>query len=130
MFKITSICNGGGYKYCRTEPKHPKANSKGLYPLHRVLVEIKLGRLLLENEDVHHINEDKEDNRIENLQVFTKSEHAKLHNPDMPLVTVSCGNCGKSFSLKQHRLKLRLRKNKSNTVYCSKSCGSIATQRQ
>jgi hypothetical protein len=36
---------------------------------HRVIVEAHLGRDLLRSEDVHHINGDKTDNRIENLEV-------------------------------------------------------------
>lgn len=28
--------------------------------------------------DIHHINHDKTDNRIENLELYSKSEHAKL----------------------------------------------------
>lgn len=46
---------------------------------HRVIVEEKLGRKLLKNESVHHINGDKRDNRIENLVVMNKAEHHSLH---------------------------------------------------
>lgn len=48
--------------------------------LHRKIMEDYLGRKLLRSEDVHHINENKKDNRIENLQVMSKSEHSSLHN--------------------------------------------------
>lgn len=47
--------------------------------LHRVVMENNIGRKLLKSEHVHHINEDKQDNRIENLQVLSNSEHRKLH---------------------------------------------------
>lgn len=46
---------------------------------HRVIMEQHLGRKLSRNEIVHHINGDKWDNRIDNLQLMTQSEHAKLH---------------------------------------------------
>ena len=43
------------------------------------MMEEKIGRKLFRNECVHHINEIRNDNRIENLQLMTLCEHAKLH---------------------------------------------------
>ena len=46
---------------------------------HRVVMEEKLGRSLETHEHVHHINHDPSDNRIENLELTTNSEHRKHH---------------------------------------------------
>lgn len=42
-------------------------------------MEEKLGRYLRKEEIVHHLNEDKQDNRLENLVILTPSEHNKVH---------------------------------------------------
>ncbi len=47
--------------------------------LHRYLIEQHYGIKLNRNELVHHINGDMLDNRIENLEIITRSEHKKKH---------------------------------------------------
>lgn len=55
---------------------------KGKYILeHRYIMEQFLGRKLTFNENVHHINGNKLDNKIENLEVLSRAQHTKLHNP-------------------------------------------------
>lgn len=46
---------------------------------HIKVMEDFLGRKLLKNEVIHHINEIRDDNRLENLKLMTKGEHSALH---------------------------------------------------
>lgn len=47
--------------------------------LHRVIAEKMLGRKLNADEVVHHIDGNKRNNKPENLQVMTRSEHIREH---------------------------------------------------
>lgn len=48
---------------------------------HRLIVEKKIGRKLLKSERVHHIDSNKQNNKIENLMVFKNNKaHSSFHN--------------------------------------------------
>lgn len=47
--------------------------------LHRCVVEDYYGKIP-PNHNIHHINMDKEDNRIENLIILPMEQHKQLHN--------------------------------------------------
>jgi len=71
--------NGEGF-FTRRGYKIISENGHQIFE-HRSVMQKVLGRKLRRNEDVHHKNEHTSDNRPENLEVMTKSQHAKLHNP-------------------------------------------------
>lgn len=82
--------NSYGYKLIRVEG-HPFANTDGFVFEHRLIaekyllneensIEIDGKRYLRQDYVVHHIDENKKNNSIENLMVMTKGDHIKLHN--------------------------------------------------
>jgi len=48
---------------------------------HRLVMEEKLGRKLAMDEIVHHKDENKENNNLDNLELTNRAEHARLHFP-------------------------------------------------
>ncbi|WP_185858864.1 HNH endonuclease signature motif containing protein [Vreelandella populi] len=69
------VYRGNGYILLKRDGKY--------VPEHRLVVEEHIGRKLRNDEVVHHINHDKTDNRIENLQVMSRAEHIEEHRADL-----------------------------------------------
>ena len=62
------------------DTQHPR-NNMGCVFVHILLAESLLDRHLTKEEIVHHINENKLDNRYDNILIFdTKASHSKFHN--------------------------------------------------
>lgn len=80
----------GGYLRLWMEADDPLAsmrNSRGYVLEHRLVIARSLGRPLGREETVHHINSDKTDNRLENLQL----RHGR-HGNGHALVCADCGS--------------------------------------
>ena len=74
-----SFTGSHGYRKIKM-PKHPRADLHGYVKEHMAVAEKCLGRMLdKKTEIVHHINEDKTDNRPENLRVMKDKEHRAYH---------------------------------------------------
>jgi len=95
-----------------------KRISKGKYVFeHRYIMEEFLGRKLSFNETIHHINGIKTDNRIENLEILSRSEHSHLHpKPRLERPAFVCGICKKTYYT---RINMDTRK------FCSNKCRNI-----
>lgn len=69
----------GGYRAV-LEPTHHRANTQGYVREHILIAESVLGRPLVQPHEVHHFNEDKSDNRNENLVICeNRAYHFLLH---------------------------------------------------
>lgn len=71
------LTESGHYKILM--PSHIQATKDGYVFEHRMVMSNFLGRKLLLTEIVHHKNGIKTDNRIENLEIVTRSDHMTKH---------------------------------------------------
>ncbi len=71
-----------GYVKIRVGKGHPLADPNGYAYEHLVVWMAAGNQRPRKGEIIHHKNDDKTDNRIDNLQVMTRAEHNRLHNAD------------------------------------------------
>jgi len=62
-----------GYKYFGIK-NHPLANKYGRVAEHKLIIFNHIGRILRKHESIHHKNGIRSDNRIENLELWSKSQ--------------------------------------------------------
>lgn len=120
MWNIQKIVKKGDYDYAKVE-NHPKATKNGYVLLHRVMMENYLGRLLKDDEEVHHKNKDRHDNSIENLELLKALDHRKLHSSERcrKYATIKCPICLQEKEIPENQLAEH-KGYKHN--FCSRNC--------
>lgn len=90
------------------------------YP--RYLMEKSIGRFLLPTEDVHHKDENPQNNELENLTVIDRKEHCREHSLKYRgSVSKCCQWCGKKILLTPAQQRKRV-SNGGKGPFCSRIC--------
>jgi len=101
-----------GHWYKRTESGHYRGYH-GKY-IHQVVWEHFNGEIP-KGYVIHHIDGDKSNNEISNLQIMTQHEHMELHRENIVSEKNICDYCGKEFVSKPNF--------KGVCRFCSEECG-------
>lgn len=91
----------------------------------RYLLSVKLGRYLTDDEEADHIDADKTNDSLENLQVLSREEHIKKTISDRPICiayTAICTFCTEEFKVPPWKFKTR------KNFFCSRSCNAKFTR--
>lgn len=120
MWKIRKIIRKGDYEYALV-PEHPNATKNGYVLHHRIVMENSIGRLLTDDEEVHHIDFNKLNNAITNLKLMTNHEHRMLHASlcKRTYARIICPGCGKEY------VALKRKSVDKKQYCCSRHCGRL-----
>ena len=92
----------------------------------RYLMSSHLGRYLNKDEHVDHIDNDKMNDVIENLQILTQKEN-NAKGRSRTYIELQCPICNKMFSREKRQITHKLKNGKTPT--CSRRCGGIQSHK-
>lgn len=97
------------------------------YP--KALMEVHIGRILIDDETVDHKDENFDNNDISNLRIISRSKNSKRSAKRLVSIRTNCVLCGCEFTPSPDQMK---RKNRSydNDVagpFCSRTCSGRYT---
>lgn len=122
-WKVEKLVSKGDYLYAVVKD-HPLCTKHGYVLHHRIVMENHLKRLLTKDEVVHHIDGNRKNNSVENLQVLGAIAHCRHHGFEVGRlwVKLKCPVCSSVFHREKRTTFLR-KPSKIKATCCSKSCG-------
>lgn len=104
---------------------NPKTGKRKLLTRARYRLSVELGRRLKRKEHVDHIDGDKTNDKINNLQILSLAQNNRksvIENGKVQKwVKLKCPVCRNKFKRKKHRVGFKIKSGKVPT--CSRSCG-------
>jgi len=97
-------------------PTHPRSYSNGYILRSIVAYEAYHNESVLEEMVIHHIDGNRSNDLMENLQLMKESDHNRLKQLGAWVDRV-CFNCGKDFKIERWRMK-----DSSRGKFCSQKC--------
>lgn len=88
----------------------------------RYLISVSLKRFLTKEETVDHIDEDKNNDDLSNLQILSRSEN-NTKSKKLPNVKLCCPVCSKKFEKTRTQLRGKKERAEKNLIACSRKCG-------
>lgn len=117
----------GPYELVIAPENYPGKKYRGKYVyLHRLLWWEKTGEILDYRTVIHHKNENKIDNSLENLEKKSRQEHSKEHQIPASKTNLTCHKCKKEFEVKFYEYNYKIKTGQTK-FYCSRSCQVSAT---
>jgi hypothetical protein len=124
MLRLEQSLKNGNYNMVVAPEGFPGKlyRNRYCYEHHMVYWEFT-GRTVADGECIHHVNGDKRDNRIDNLELKNKSEHTSSHSKKPETVVIECAYCGND-SVKMARNVRSSMKSGQVDFYCDRSCAA------
>lgn len=122
-------CNDWKYGYVVTNRQNRKtlilwnsSKNRSSTQYARYLLATNLGRYLTPTETVDHIDGDKTNNDISNLQILSRGDNIRK-SQKLPLYETVCYICGKKFYKARNLSKANKEKLDRGELTCSRQCG-------
>ena len=104
-------------------PDCPRSHKNGYALRSQVVWWLHHGEAHPRNKDLHHHDENKQNDHIENLISLSRSDHQKEHRENF--VQLKCENCGIDFEEHFWRITQRIREGAKTPRFCSSKCYQI-----
>lgn len=118
----------GRWQVCMID-KNDRTNRKTIL-YSKYIKSIEAGRLLEMHEEVDHVDGNKLNDRIDNLQIVSREENVRRRNKCIKkeIIDLICPNCGVEF--KRAKNQTYLSKPNVSRTFCSRKCSGQYNSRK